>query len=74
MLSVEILQKMTQRFNQFNMLMLVVVVLIVAGGHMLNNHTQSFLGCASKQEWNVVKLPGRAFEIAHIAIILIGAV
>ena len=65
---------MSQRYCQINILMFLVILLIVVGGHLLNNHSQVFLACKSAQEWEVVNQPGRLFEMAHIVIILFGAI
>ena len=65
---------MTQRYNQINLVMAFIIVLILGGGHMLNNHSQAFLSCKSAQSWEVMYFPGRAFEMAHIVIILMGAI
>ena len=62
------------RFHMTYLISMIFAIFIIAHGYRVNNMGTGFIVCKDEEHWEIVCPPGRAFEMFHIILILIGAI
>jgi len=62
------------RFHVTYLISLIFAIFIIAHAYRLNNLRTGFIICSDEQHWKIEQPPGKAFEMFHIILILIGAI